>query len=144
MESVLLDTDVFSFFFKKDTRREMYASDIHGKQLCLSFMTIAELKRWALERNWGERRRESLTQALRHYVVLPYDAGMADAWAEVMVSRSRIGRQIECGDCWIAAAALRHGIPLLTHNWKHFQDIPGLNLVTHAGPESDRAEGEHY
>lgn len=132
MDAVLLDTDVFSFLFKKDTRREPYLADIKGRRLCVSFMTVAELKKWSIKRNWGEKRRESLAQVLKHYVVLPYDDGMAEAWAEVAVARERTGRPIACGDCWIAAAALRHNIPLLTHNGKDFADVPGLTLITHS------------
>lgn len=133
MESVLLDTDVFSFLFKGDSRSALYASDIAGRRLCLSFMTIAELKRWTIERSWGEARKERLLQALRLYVVLPYDNAMADAWAEAAVARKRAGRRIACGDCWIAAAALRHGIPLLTHNGKDYEGIPGLEVVCREG-----------
>lgn len=133
MTAILLDTDVFSFFFKKnDTRTELYTDDIKGRQLCLSFQTIAELKRWAIQREWGEKRRESLAQVLRHYVVLPYDAEMADSWAAIKVHRDRIGKAIDCGDCWIAAAALRHDIPLVTHNGRHYVDIPDFKLITHA------------
>lgn len=136
MQGVLIDTDVFSFLFKKDTRRNLYADDIRDKRLCLSFMSVAELNRWAKEREWSDKRRESLTQTLRHCIVLPYDAAMADACAEIAVTRSRNGQPIACGDCWIAAAALRHNIPLVTHNGKHFRGIPKLDLITHAQPES--------
>ena len=133
MDSVLLDTDVFSFFFKRDSRRELYAPDVAGRRLCISFMTVAELKRWAIERSWGEARRERLVQTLRNFVVLPYDNAMADAWAETAVARKRAGRPISCGDCWIAAGALRHGIPLLTHNGKDFEGISGLEVVCREG-----------
>lgn len=132
MESVLLDTDVFSFFFKKDTRSKLYAEHIQGKRLCLSFMSVAELKMWTIVRNWGAKRLELLSQTMRQYVVLPYDAGMADCWAEVWAHRQNISKPIACGDCWIAAAALRHDVALVTHNRKHFIEIPGLRLITHA------------
>jgi tRNA(fMet)-specific endonuclease VapC len=54
MEARLLDSDVFSFFFKRDTRRRLYEPEIRGYQLCLCFQTVAELKAWAIERNWGK------------------------------------------------------------------------------------------
>ena len=132
MESVLLDSDVFSFFFKKDTRRDLYTDDIRGKRLCLSFMSVAELKRWPIIRTWGAKRVESLTQAMRQYVVLPYDAEMADRWAEISAHREGIGKPIACGDCWIAASSLRHNLPLLTHNRKDFVEIPRLQLISYA------------
>ena len=57
---------------------------------------------------------------------------MADACALVTAGRKLIGQPIQCGDGWIVAAALRHDLPLLTHNARHYQGITGLTLVTHA------------
>jgi tRNA(fMet)-specific endonuclease VapC len=57
MSSAVLDTDVVSFLFKRDSRADLYRPHLVGKQLVISFMTLAEIDRWALERNWGEARR---------------------------------------------------------------------------------------
>jgi tRNA(fMet)-specific endonuclease VapC len=57
---------------------------------------------------------------------------MADAWATITVGRRRIGKPIGCGDCWIAAAAIRHDLTLVTHNAGDYADLPNLKLVTHA------------
>ena len=35
-------------------------------------------------------------------------------------------------DLWIAATAIRHSIPLLSNNRRHFADIPGLVLISEA------------
>jgi predicted nucleic acid-binding protein len=37
-------------------------------------------------------------------------------WAEVTVAARARGYRIECADAWIAATALRHDVPLVTHN----------------------------
>ena len=128
MNSVVVDTDVFSFLFKGDTRGESFAADIEGKRMCLSFMTVAELLRWSIARKWGEARRDSLKHAFQRYVILPYDFEMAACWANIATERTRAGQPISCGDCWIAAAALRHNSLLVTHNAKHFGGITGLRL----------------
>jgi len=52
------------------------------------------------------------------------------------------GRPIECGDAWIAATAIRYGLPLLTHNarltpapWTHrYPDLIGTKPGAR-GPE---------
>jgi tRNA(fMet)-specific endonuclease VapC len=36
------------------------------------------------------------------------------------------GRPIAPSDAWVAAAALRHGVPLLTNNLKHFEAAESL------------------
>lgn len=131
MDAVMIDTDVFSFFFKGDTRGEAYAKDVHDKQLCLSFMSVAELLRWAIAHQWGDAKRRSLEQSMSRCVVIPYDLSLAEYWANVSVQRSQAGESIACGDAWIAASALRHSVPLLTHNAKDFASIPGLQVISH-------------
>jgi tRNA(fMet)-specific endonuclease VapC len=108
MAAVLVDTDVFSFVFKGDSRALPYTPHLVGAQICLSFQTVAELRLWALTRNWGKSRRDSLDSSLRRCAVLPFDDELTQRWAEVTNTRRRVGHPIGCGDAWIAATALRH------------------------------------
>ncbi len=62
MAAVVVDTDVVSFLFKRDTRAEAYKPHLRGKLLTISFMTVAELDRWAIARSWGEARRQQLEE----------------------------------------------------------------------------------
>lgn len=131
MTALLVDTNVFSFLFRRDSRRELYAADLLGKRLCLAFVSVAELRLWAIERAWGQKRRESLDQVLLGYTILGFDSETAWRWAEVAAHQRRGGRdQKDRGDWWIAACALRHGLPLVTHNARDFVGIPGLEVVT--------------
>ena len=56
MNAALVDTDVVSMLFKGDTRALAYRPHIAGRLLGISFMTLAELERWSLERSWGQNR----------------------------------------------------------------------------------------
>lgn len=133
MTSLLVDTNVFSMVFKQDSRAAAYIDSMRGNRLHLCFMTIAELRQWALIREWGQRRIDSLEQALRNYVVLGFDDQTAWRWAELGAKQRREGRnRQDRGDWWIAACALRHAMPVLTHNPRDFDSIPGLQVITHA------------
>ena len=101
--------------------------DLDGKRLALSFMTLAELFRWSIERNWGAPRVDALRAKLRAYVVLHSDDETAEHYAAI---RNVKGYPVNVGDAWVAAGALRHGIPLVTHNRKHFEGIPGLRVIS--------------
>ena len=131
MRLVVLDTDVFSFFFKHDTRAQLYADDVAGAHPCISFQTLAELQVWAITRRWGEQRRRRLAEVLEHYLLFPSDEQMVRHRAVLTAHRRSLGREIGCGDAWIAATALRHDAALLTHNAADFADVPGLNVITH-------------
>ena len=126
---MLVDTDIVSFFYKKDTRAKAYEQHLTLQTLFVSFVTMAELYRWPFERNWGERKKQDLMRYLRNYAVLPYDDALAWTWAE-LVGKTCRNRPIAFHDSWIAATALRHNLALVTHNRKHFEHIPGLTLIS--------------
>lgn len=126
-DRVVVDTSVVSYLLKGHSLAPWYASLLRGKLLGLSFMSLAELYRWPLERGWGERRALELRELLRKYVLLLPDDETCREWARVM---ARKGRPISVPDAWIAATALQHQCPLVTHNPRHFQGISGLGIVT--------------
>lgn len=127
--SRVVDTDVVSLLFKGDTRADAFSTHLVGELLVVSFMTVAELYRWALVRNWGEARRVRLQQHLRNFVVYPFDHRLCLEWAEVRHSAQRNGRPISCGDAWIAATARMHSIPLVTNNVSDYSGIEGLTVL---------------
>ncbi len=133
MSSVVVDTDVVSFVFKNHPIGARYEADLAGRNLIVSFMTLAELDRWAIQSRWGEARRRWLLLYLDRFVVLPYDRALCTKWAEVTVAAQSQGQRIECADAWIAATALHYAIPLVTHNSAHYLGVPGLRVITHGG-----------
>lgn len=136
MGAVLLDTDVFSFFLKAaDTRAALYHPHIRGKSIVLSFITVGELYVWAARRRWSAKRIASLEQRLQSLVVVPYDFELCKIYGRVRAALLDKGHPIASNDLWIASSALRHAIPLVTHNAKHFAAIRGLKLITESHPD---------
>jgi tRNA(fMet)-specific endonuclease VapC len=108
----------------------VYASHLKGKLIAISFVTVGELYFWAEKGNWGQKKRVQLETALKNYVVIPYDHEIAKQYAKVLAERQRLGRPISFNDAWIAACAIRHATPLVTHNGKDFESISGLQIIT--------------
>lgn len=127
MRKVIVDTSVVSYLFKGHSLALQYGEYLRDKTPGLSFMSMAELYRWPLERSLGERRLRSLLDHLRHYAVFSPDEEMTWEWARIM---SRKGRPISPTDAWIAATAVRYRAPLVTHNPRHFRYVEGLDIVT--------------
>ena len=126
----VVDTDVISYLFKRDSRAELYRPHLTGRLLVVSFMTVAELDRWALKRNWGEPRRNKMEEHLRNFVTYPFNRALCYQWAYVINRADRKGRPISFQDAWIAATALLYNIPLVTNNHGHFANIEGLNIIS--------------
>jgi tRNA(fMet)-specific endonuclease VapC len=131
MTPVVVDTDVVSFIFKNHPISRLYETDPAGCTLLISFMTVADLDRWAIQSKWGPARREWLRLYLERFVLLPYSRILCSLWAEVTVAAQACGRRIECADAWIAATARRHDVPLVTHNRGDYPGVPDLKIVSH-------------
>jgi predicted nucleic acid-binding protein len=130
MSLLLIYTDIASFVFKGSDYADPYTPLLSGHELALSFMTVAELFQWAIMRQWGDRRLIQLKQYLSKYLIIPVDQPLCQEWAQVRANRQSAGRVISPQDAWIAATALRHDLPLVTHNLKDFREILHLRLIT--------------
>lgn len=110
----------------------MYLPNLAEQLLIVSFMTVAELDRWALQKNWGEARQGRMAEHLRSFVVHPVNRALCRKWAEVSDTARRNGRPIQAADAWIAATALLHNIPLVTHNADDYTGVTGLTVISHS------------
>jgi predicted nucleic acid-binding protein len=139
MNWILLDTNVFSFLlpFRADTRAELYRHHVEGADTfaVISFVTVAELYVLAERRKWGPLRVLDLEAHLSAAVVVPYDVDICRTYARLKTSLrnpSGSARVVESNDLWIAACAVSRAIPLITHNRRHFEGIPGLTIISEA------------
>ncbi len=111
---------------------DTYRARIEEYDKAISFMTLAELHYGTLKRDWSDAKRDALlAHATQDYYILPFDSALCARWAEVRDQTRRIGRQITVADSWIAATALLHGAPLVTHNRRHFEVLePVLTVMS--------------
>jgi tRNA(fMet)-specific endonuclease VapC len=130
MDLIVVDTDVLSFIFKHDSRGEAYKPHLAGKEIIISFMTLAELNQWAIRSKWGAARRRKLDAYRKPFTVFHSDEDLCLKWAHVMEDARRNGRPIQTPDAWVAATALLHDIPVVTNNRKHFVGVDGLAVIS--------------
>ena len=127
--AIIVDTDVISYIFKMDTRAITYEEHLFHAPKFISFMTLAELRRWQFQSSWGENKISNFQALLEDFGVVYADDEICTNWARITVESSSKGKPISPSDAWIAAAALMFDIPLLTHNKKHFEHIADLVLL---------------
>lgn len=130
MNTVVLDTDVWSFLFKRDSRAEQYRVHLEHNVLCVSFQTIAELYQWAETANWGEKRLARLRAWLKRFTVLGYDDITGQIWAHIRTERQQKGRPLSAQDAWGAACTPRYGYALITHNAVDYEHIAKSTIIT--------------
>ena len=122
MALIVLDTDVASLSYKGRLPPAL-AAQLVGNEVCVTFVTIGELARWAEKRHWGTRARTELVRWLGSTIVLPYDERVAWRWGQLSVLSEHRGRARPINDTWIAACCLVADRPLATRNLKDFADF---------------------
>src|SRR5688500_6835035 len=128
-EPRVVDTDVASYLFKRDTPAQIFRPYLLNSIPLPSFMTVAELQHWALHRYWGTRQRQELEDFVGQCTIVFVDRPMCQRWAKVVDRARRRGRPIQVADAWIAATAISLGVPLLSHNRDDFLGVDTLRLL---------------
>jgi len=129
---IIVDTDVTSFFLKEDSRAELYRPHLLGLPKLISFMTLAELRRWEIQHNWGARRIAKAREFLDKFGIIYADEKLCEFWAQIKSDAHKYGNPIETADAWVASVALMFDIPLVTHNRRHFENVKNLKLISEA------------
>jgi predicted nucleic acid-binding protein len=134
MDAVLLGTDVFSYLLKDEARADPYRPHVRGRTVAVSFVTVGELLAGAEKKGWGPAKREQLETKLRAVVIVPFDLEICRVCGRLSCLKTDAGgdRIIAANDRWIAACAIRHDLPLISNNRRHFEGIPGLTLISEA------------
>ena len=134
---VVVDTNVFSAALKASSSGliELYAPDLDGKKLVISFQTAAEMRYGAARDNWGPSRREALDRRLKMAVTVPPSDELVREWAELRSECHKRGHGFHdrrhAADLWIAATARLAGVPIVTHD-RGFRGLPGLEVICRA------------
>lgn len=125
MAEYMLDTDTVSFALRGYGRVPERLLQHRPSQLCISAITLAEL-RFGAEARRSRRLHRLVTTFVESVEVVPFDGAAAAGFAGVATSLSRRGPPIGTFDTLIAAHALARRLTLVTNNIAHFGRIPGL------------------
>jgi len=97
--------------------------------LVVPWIVQAEFTRGALHQSIS---REEISGFLGGFLLMPLDQAVIDAYCDLWVSLAKNGLSRDYPDLWIAAHALTRSSALLTRNPKHFEAIPGLEVVPYS------------
>ena len=96
--------------------------------LAVTAVNVAELLHGAHKSHNSARHLAEVNVLLASVRVLPFDEPAARHFGRLKALLEKAGTPLAMADLQIAAVALHHGVPLVTHNQRHFRRVPGLKL----------------
>lgn len=124
----MLDTDTVSYALRGQGSVATRLLEHRPTQLCVSSITLAELRFGAEAK--GSRKLHGLVDTFAQTVkVLPFDDAAADCFGKVAQALRKRGEPIGTFDTLIAAHAVSLGLTLVTNNARHFQRVAGLRTA---------------
>jgi predicted nucleic acid-binding protein len=126
----LLDTNVVSYFIRRSSSTlEAKLSDaLKHHSVAISVITRAELRYGQAGMTPEDRRRGVIDSFFLRLPNLEWDSKAADRYGQLKDSFRRQGKPIGEMDTQIASHALVESLILVTHNTRHFENVPGLKL----------------
>ena len=125
MPAYMLDTDTVSFALRGQGRVTARLLEHRPSELCISSITLAEL-RYGAEARRSPKLHQLISTFVEPMEVMPFDQSAADRFAGIAVTLARRGTSIGTFDSLIAAHALSLSLTFITDNTQHFRRVPGL------------------
>lgn len=112
---------------------DVYREHVEGRDLFISFVTVAELRYGARLAGWGEQRLRRLEARIAAAEVVWAGDGLADAYvslrSECTLAGHPLGQKHHEADRWVAATAWWLDVPLVAHD-AVFRDALGITVIT--------------
>jgi tRNA(fMet)-specific endonuclease VapC len=123
----MLDTDTVSYALREQGRVAARMLEHRPSELCISALTLAELRFGAARRN-SPRLHALIDAFIGDVGVMPFDAACAGTFGAIASVLADRGSPIGELDTLIAAHARSLGLTLVTNNVRHFNRVAGLKV----------------
>lgn len=127
----LLDTNICIHYLKGEFGIETRIRTVRLTNCFLSEITIAELLFGVANSDpkWQAKQRLDVAALRNSFAEQILSIGPAlETFAEVKTHLRRLGRTVDSFDLLIGSTALFHNLTLVTHNTRHFADMPSIQL----------------
>ena len=126
----LLDTDICVFYLRRRSSRLVKRiDDTPPADIAISAITWAEMLAGAARSQRPEETAAEQKEFFSRFTSLPFDGAAADFYAEIDSRLRSAGQLIGPLDTQIAAIAQAHDLTVGTHNTRHFERVPQLQIA---------------
>jgi len=125
MPQYMLDTDTVSFALRGQGRVAARLLEHRPSELCISAITLAEL-RYGAEARRSRKLHRLVSTFVEAIEIMSFDESAARRFATVAAALARRGEPIGTLDTLMAAHALSLRLTFVTNNTRHFARVTGL------------------
>jgi tRNA(fMet)-specific endonuclease VapC len=123
----MLDTDTVSLSWRGEGEVGARIAAHPPSQLCVSAITIAEL-RFGADKRKSSKLHARIDTLIATLDVVPFDEDCARHFGAIASTLAREGTPIGDRDIMIAASAMSIEVTLVTRNVQHFKRVRGLRV----------------
>lgn len=127
----LIDTSAIISLERQKLPVGALSDKLKGEPIGIASITASELLA-GYYRSTRERQRQErldfIEFVLAEFPVVPFGLEVARTHARISHELTQIGRSIGAHDLLIAATALTFGLVVVTHDRRHFDRVPGLQV----------------
>lgn len=125
----LLDTNICIYIIKKKPEIALKkVQTLATNDLCVSSITVAELRYGVEKSQHAAQNREALELFLMPLVIMPFNKDAAISYGKIRAGLEAKGQPIGSLDTLIVAHALSLGFTIVTNNTREFERVPGLHV----------------
>jgi len=121
---VIFDTNILIELYRGNIKVKEEIELLNTNVFYISSITVAEFMVGAKDKADFKR----IEKQLNKYTTIPINTDISEIFTDLF-KKLTLSHRPGIADTLIAATALYYHLPLYTHNKKHFQFIPGIQLV---------------
>ena len=125
-----LDTNIVSYFLKGDPTivARIRLENSKGNQFVIPPTVYFEIQNWLLKNN-SKSKKAVFQKMYSTGGIGVIDQEVLDIASTVKLKMQQQGKNISDDDLFIAAYCIKHNLPLVTNNTKHFMNIEDLEIL---------------
>jgi tRNA(fMet)-specific endonuclease VapC len=130
MITYALDTNIVSYFLKGNSKiiAKILLESSKGNHFVIPPTVYFEVQNWLLKNN-SKKKMIAFEEMYSEQGIGVIDKSVLDIASAVTLKMQRRGKGISENDLFIAAYCLKHRLPLVTNNVRHFIPIENLEIL---------------
>jgi tRNA(fMet)-specific endonuclease VapC len=125
----LIDTDIIIYSLKNHDQVVQNFQNFKEAPKAISVITYGELVYGARKSANSEKNLAKVYRLAELFPIIDISPAIMEIFGELKASLEKSGKTIDDMDLLIASTAIVNNLILITNNEKHFQRIPGLEMV---------------